>query len=419
MNSFKRSSATIPLVSLGVVCLFTGSGLANIAESSTSAQETNSETVYVHESSNEWWQQIVVPSDTRRVAIDNGYNQWLLTGTWWGHFIGNNHINSGEMVRIIVSNGQTPWISEWFRYLIEQPVDAGNGYQYHLIVHQSSNEWWQQVVPLVPVNWIEIRQGNEQWRMKLEDYGHFTSNHHIERGSKIEFIFETDGPEGSPVVERSWFNYLFDQPAIRQECAVDDDACPWDYACQEQFYGGGFCVPHPSEGEVCGSHTTGPITCKFSLNCIPGPVHTSYCHSRCRNHGDCHQGRFCFDDICSEPICDVAIAKTENGYGFHASYIDAIWQNFGGLKLNSLQGKVYREQLSGPCTTATPHCDSLPQEPLCVTDEFGQQQEFDGPCAALKTMISNVNLPDPLVRGNTYAPEWSVPSWQATPGTCN
>jgi hypothetical protein len=393
-----------------------------ILDSSTSALETTSETTYVHDSSNEWWQQIVVPSGTRRVAIDDGARQWLLVGTWWGHFIGNNHIKRGTNVRIITSDGTTPWISEWFSYLVEQPVDADNGYQYHLIVHQNSNDWWQQIVPLVPVNWIEIKQGDEQWRMKLEDYGHFTSNHYIEPGSRIQLIFEMDS-DGSPVVKRLSFHYLLDQPAIEQECAVDNDACPWDYACNARWAGGmgttKMCVPHPYEGEVCGSRNSAPIACKQGLACIEGPFLTSFCHSHCNTHSDCHQGRFCFENVCSEPICDVAIAKTENGYSFHASYVDAVWRNFGGLKLNPLPGKVYREKLSGPCFAVTPQCDSLPTEPLCVTDEFGQQQEVDGPCAALKAMISDADPPDPLLPDNNYAPEWLVPSWQSTLGSCN
>jgi hypothetical protein len=359
------------------------------------------------------------------VAIDDGVNQWLLEGAWWGDFVSNRYIGPGSDVRIIISNGTTPWVSDWFPYLLRQPANSSTdtSAQYHLIVHQHSSEWWQQVVPLVPVNWVELRYKNEQWRLQREDYDHFTSNHYIEPGSMVKLVFELQGSDGSPtVMETAMFHYLADQPAIKLPCP-SNGACPWDYVCRQCFplpcdphtY---TCVPRAQDGEACSSKTSALACKERRLLCSEGPMMRGYCHYHCGVHYNCPSGKLCFHGICSKPVCHLAIAKTETGYSYHASFVDAGWANYDyALSLTKLSNRVYSEKLAGSCEMVSPQCDSLPQEPLCVTDQFGQRQEVNGPCAALRLMLANTEQPDSFT--GTVPHEWVAPQWQSTPGTCN
>ncbi len=441
MNSLMHGSTTSPLAALSIACLFTLSCAVSDSDNKTSnketvltsssALETTSTTeVRIHQSSHKWWQQVRVPSDTRIVAIDDGVNQWLLERTQWGDFVSNRYIGQGSDVRIIISNGTTPWISDWFPYLLQQPADSKTGTassstdissQYHLIVHQHSSEWWQQVVPLVPINWVDLRYKDERWRLHREDYGHFTSNHHIEPGSMVELIFELQDGDGSPaVMKTARFHYLADQPAIEVPCSPGDGACPWDYVCPKYTTFSSepqACTPRPNDEEQC-SCKTYSMDCKEHLLCVEGPMMTGYCHYPCAVHDNCPSEKLCFQGICSKPICHLAIAKTETGYSYHASFVDAGWTNFDhGLSLTELKNTVYTDKLAGSCEMVSPQCDSLPQETHCATNQLGQKQEVSGPCAALRLMLDNIEQPESF--SGTTAYEWATPQWQSTRGTCN
>ncbi len=435
MNSLMNGSSTSPLAALSIAYLFTLSCAASDSDNkpetilaSTSALETTNNKVRIHQSSNQWWQQVRVPSGTSIVAIDNGDSQWLLEGNWWGDFVSNRYISRGSDVRLIISNGTTPWVSGWFPYLLQQPTDSEADFNYHLssqhhlIVHQHSNKWWQQIVPLVPVNWIDIRYKGVLTRMHHEDYGHFTSNLYIEPGSQVELFFEIQS-NSDTVMKTAKFHYLADQPVIELPCPDNKDVChSWGYVCAE-------CFPYPCEpqacvrraqdGELCSSRTTSR-DCETNFLCVNESPMTSnsYCHQSCATHHNCPSGKLCFHGICSEPVCHLAITKTESGYNYHASFVDAGWTNFGfALSQTILSNQVYSDQLAGSCEMVSPQCDSLPQEPLCVTNQFGQQQEVNGPCAALRLMLANIEQPESFITGQTY--EWIAPKWQSTLGTCN